>query len=453
MAATSLDEHSVGRVDVADGGDAVHWHPPPSLHRVDSPLTSIAAELVGDDLPVGLATYDGGYLGPPDPPAVVDVRSADALRHLVTAPGELGFARAYVSGDIEIRGDVFAVLDLRERMPRPRLAPRTWARAARLVGPGVLSRPAVPDEELKPSGRLHSLRRDRRSVSHHYDVSNEFYELVLGPAMTYSCALFTGEDTTLEQAQWSKLELVCSKLALRPGMTLLDVGCGWGSMARHAARHHGVDVVGVTISEEQAAWAREAVRREGLEDRVEIRLSDYRELGAERFEAISSIGMSEHVGDTDQLARYFRTLRNLLAPGGRLLNHAISRPPAKRSAIGPRSFVGRYVFPDGALVEVGRGITAMQEAGFEVRHMENLREHYARTLRCWVANLEENWDECVALVGPARARIWRLYMAGSAVGFEDSRILVNQVLAIHRGEGERFPARPDWDRAPVVRDL
>lgn len=418
------------------------------FHRSDSPLASLVASLLGDDLPVGFRTYDGGYLGPERPGAVVEVRSSDALRRLVTAPGELGFARAYVAGDIEITGDIFDVLDLREVMPSPRLTPSTWVKVLRVVGPYALRPLEAPPEELKPSGRMHSLRRDRRSVSHHYDVSNEFYETVLGPAMTYSCALFNEPDYTLEQAQWSKLELVSTKLGLRPGMRLLDVGCGWGSMVRHAARHHGVHAVGVTISAEQAAWAREAVEREGLSERVEIRLADYRELGAERFDAISSIGMSEHVGDTDQLAVYFATLHRLLDRGGRLLNHAISRPPGSTSTIGPRSFVGRYVFPDGALVEVGRAISAMQEAGFEVRHMENLREHYARTLRSWVANLEANWDECVVQVGEPRARIWRLYMAGSALGFEDARIAVNQILAVGRQPMVGFPARPDWSAAP-----
>ena len=421
-----------------------------STDRVDSPLTAIAESLLGSDLPVGIRTYDGGYLGPADPPAVLEVRSVDALRRLVTAPGELGFARAYVAGDIEITGDIFALLGLRTSLPRPKLSPGAWARALRIVGPSAFRPLEVPPEELKPAGRLHSLRRDRQSVSHHYDVSNDFYETVLGPAMTYSCALFTEPDCSLDRAQWSKLELVCSKLALRPGMRLLDVGCGWGSMVRHAARHHGVEALGVTISEEQARWARQRVADEGLSDLVEIRLADYRELGGETFDAISSIGMSEHVGDVDVLEQYYRSLANLLEPGGRLLNHAISRPPGGRAGIGPRSFVGRYVFPDGALVEVGQAISAMQSAGLEARHMENLREHYARTLRAWVDNLEANWELCVSQAGEARARIWRLYMAGSALGFEDARIAVNQVLAVHRGAGSNFPARPDWSPAPTA---
>ncbi|MEZ5239507.1 MAG: class I SAM-dependent methyltransferase [Microthrixaceae bacterium] len=412
--------------------------------RIDSPLVAVVESLLGDRLPVAVATYDGGYLGPADPPATVEVRSADALRRLLTAPGELGFARAYVSGDITIEGDIYAVLGLRDRMPSPRLGPQEWMNLLRILGTTGMRPLRPPAEEHRPSGRLHSLRRDRAAVSHHYDVSNDFYELVLGPAMTYSCALFSEPDYTLERAQAAKLELVCQKLALGPGMRMLDVGCGWGSMVMHAAAHHGVEALGVTISSEQADWARGAVLRAGLEDRVEIRLCDYRELRGERFDAISSIGMSEHVG-ASQMDRYFSTLAGLVEPGGRVLNHAISRPPGSPPAIGRRSFVGRYVFPDGELVEVGQVITAMQEAGLEAVHMENLREHYALTLREWVSNLESNWDRCAELAGEARARIWRLYMAGSALGFEEGRIAVNQVLGVPAGSTGVLPRRPDWD--------
>jgi cyclopropane-fatty-acyl-phospholipid synthase len=400
--------------------------------RVDSPLIRVAASLLGDDLPVALVTYDGGYLGPAEPRATIEVRSPNALRRLVTAPGELGFARAFVAGDLEISGDIYSALELRDQLPSPRLGMREWVMAARLVGFSGLRPLAPPPEELRPNGRLHSMRRDRRSISHHYDVGNEFYERVLGPAMTYSCAVFAEPDHRLEQAQAAKLELVSNKLALRPGKRLLDIGCGWGSMVRHAARHHGVRAVGVTISAEQAEWAREAVEREGLSDRVEIRLSDYREVCDGPYDAISSIGMSEHVG-SEKLDTYFRKLATLVAPGGRVLNHAISRPPGSVESIGSRTFIGRYVFPDGALMEVGRLISAMQTAGLETVHMESLRAHYALTLREWVANLEKNWDECVGCVGIARARIWRLYMAGSAMGFEAGRIGVNQALAVPAG--------------------
>jgi cyclopropane-fatty-acyl-phospholipid synthase len=408
------------------------------------------ASLLGEDLPVALVTYDGGYLGPAEPRATIEVRSPDALRRLVTAPGELGFARAYVAGDLEISGDVYSALELRDQLPSPRLGLREWVMAARMVGFSGVRPLTPPPEELRPSGRLHSLARDRRSVSHHYDVGNGFYERVLGPAMTYSCAFFAEPDHSLEQAQAAKLELVANKLALRPGMRLLDIGCGWGSMVRHAARHHGVSAVGVTISAEQADWAREAVDREGLSDRVEIRLADYREVLDGPYDAISSIGMSEHVG-SEQLETYFRKLVALVAPGGRVLNHAISRPPGSPASIGSRTFIGRYVFPDGALIEVGQLISAMQAAGLETVHMESLREHYALTLREWVANLEQNWDDCVGHVGPARARIWRLYMAGSAMGFEAGRIGVNQVLAVTAGSrGARRHSSGRWGHPEML---
>lgn len=414
--------------------------------RVDSPLIGIVASLLGDDLPVALSTYDGGYLGPADPPATIEVRSPDALRRLVTAPGELGFARAYVAGEIAIEGDIYAALELRDQMPSPRLGPREWITALRLVGASGLRPLPLPPEELRPRGRLHSIKRDCRSVSHHYDVGNDFYERVLGPAMTYSCALFAEPDYSLEQAQSAKHELISAKLALEPGMRLLDIGCGWGSMVRHAARHHGVHAVGVTISREQAEWARREVEREGLADRVEIRLADYREVRDGPYDAISSVGMSEHVGE-ENLATYFGVIARLIGDHGRVLNHAISRPPGSPAGIANRTFVGRYVFPDGALIEVGRLISAMQSAGLEAVHMENLREHYALTLREWVANLEANWDECVDLAGLGRARIWRLYMAGSALGFEAGRIAVNQVLAVPAGGRSSLPARPDWPLA------
>ena len=225
-------------------------------------------------------------------------------------------------------------------------------------------------------------------ISHHYDVGNDFYRLVLGPSMTYSCARFVTEDATLEEAQAAKHELICRKLGLdqRPGARLLDVGCGWGSMAIHAARHHGATVIGVALSREQVDEARRRVEQAGLADQVEIRLQDYRDLRGEQFDAISSIGMFEHVG-TGQMTQYFETLRRLLAPTGRLLNHAISKPGG--SILGGRTFVGRYVFPDGELLDVAEVVRAMQRTGFEVRDVESLREHYSRTLHHWVANLED----------------------------------------------------------------
>jgi cyclopropane-fatty-acyl-phospholipid synthase len=301
-------------------------------------------------------------------------------------------------------------------------------RAARRLG--LLGRPlSPPPQEIRPHGRLHSKQRDAVAVSHHYDVGNDFYRLVLGEAMTYSCARFVEPTDTLEQAQAAKHELVCRKLGLheRSGMRLLDVGCGWGSMAMHAAREHGAHVVGITISRAQADDARDRIRAAGLEHAIEIRLQDYRDLRGEAFDAISSIGMFEHVG-ARRMADYFATLHALLVPRGRLLNHAISSVGGSR--LGPRSFIGRYVFPDGELIDVGDAALAMEAAGFEVRDVEGLREHYALTLRHWVANLQANWQAAVELVGEGRARVWLLYMAASAVGFEDGGIGIHQTLGV-----------------------
>ncbi|CAN5455682.1 hypothetical protein BH18ACT1_BH18ACT1_04560 [soil metagenome] len=352
---------------------------------------------------------------------------------------------------------MFDLLALRDRLPNPKLTPSQWANAARLLAGGGLRRPAPPPEEARPRGRLHSRRRDAATVSHHYDVSNAFYRLILGPSMTYSCAVYPFDGADLETAQEAKAELVCRKLGLRPGVRLLDVGCGWGSLVLHAARHFGVQAVGVTLSTEQAALAERRVRAAGLSGSVEIRVQDYRDVHDGPFDAISSIGMFEHVG-RGQAERYFRHLRTLLAQGGRLLNHAITRAPSRHTRIAPRTFVGRYVFPDGELLEVGDTVSLLQEAGLEARHVESLREHYGRTLRAWVANLERNWDEAVAEVGAGRARVWRLYMAGSALGFEAGRTSVHQILAVEPAAAgaSRMPLRPDWEGsfigAPSSRD-
>jgi cyclopropane-fatty-acyl-phospholipid synthase len=401
---------------------------------VAAALAPLVSTLVGPGTPVRITFWDGSGLGPTDGIGALEVRSPDALRRLLWAPGELGVSRAFVAGDIAVEGDLYALLrTLHSAAPRDlrsvgwRSLPAALAAARRL---GVLGLPpAPPPEECRPAGRIHSLGRDAEVISHHYDVGNDFYRLVLGPRMTYSCARFTEASTSLEEAQDAKHELICRKLGLdrRPGLRLLDVGCGWGSMALHAARHHDAQVVGVALSAEQVARARERVEEAGLSDRVEIRLQDYRRLGGEQFDAISSIGMFEHVG-ASSMATYFETLRALLVPAGRLLNHAISKPGG--SALGGRTFIGRYVFPDGELIDVSVVLAAMQRAGFEVRDVESLREHYSRTLHAWVANLQEHWEEAVGLVGRARANIWLLYMAASANGFDDGGLAIHQVLGV-----------------------
>jgi len=416
-------------------------------------VAQVVAGLLGADLPVALRAYDGSRVGPDPAPATIVLRSPDALRRIVTAPGELGLSRAYVSGDLDLEGDTFAVLDLRHQLEGLDVGWRQVLELLRVVGLNGLRPLPAPEEEARPRGWLHSRQRDAAGISHHYDVGNEFYELLLGPSMTYSCGVWTDPmgppPEGLEQAQFAKYELISRKLALEPGMRLLDVGCGWGGMVRHAARHHGVRAVGITISVEQARWARAAVEREGLSDRVEIRVQDYRDVRDGPFDAISSIGMFEHVGRS-RLRSYLRQLHRLLLPEGRLLNHAISRPPGEGERIDPNGFMGRYVFPDGELIEVGAVVTAMQQNGLEVRHVESLREHYALTLRSWLANLEHDWDRAVELVGAPRARIWRLYLAGSAVYFEDGLISINQVLAVKPNGGRSgLRLRPDWEAAPL----
>ncbi|MEU6391262.1 cyclopropane-fatty-acyl-phospholipid synthase family protein [Streptomyces sp. NPDC046939] len=410
-------------------------------------LKNIAEQLLGSELPVRLRAWDGSEAGPPGAPVLV-VRSRRALRRLLWKPGELGLARAWVAGELDVEGDLYAALDhlaelIWERDPDADGERRSAVQAlrdpkvraalkdlAKLAGP--LPAPAPPAEETRRKGRLHLHTKgsDKRAISHHYDVGNDFYELVLGPSMVYSCAYWESPGATLESAQGDKLSLVARKLDLKPGMRLLDVGCGWGSMAIHAAREHGVSVVGITLSQEQAAYARKRVADEGLTDRVEIRVQDYRDVRDGPYDAISSIGMAEHVGSARYL-EYASDLYALLKPGGRLLNHQIARRPQQdETAYEVDEFIDAYVFPDGELAPVGTTTALLERAGFEVRDLEAIREHYALTLRQWVRNLEARWSEALKTVSPGRARVWRLYMAASALSFERNRIGVNQILAV-----------------------
>jgi cyclopropane-fatty-acyl-phospholipid synthase len=407
------------------------------MATVAEAMKPLIANLLGESPPVTIECWDGSTLGRTDTPNKLRLLSPVALRRFVWAPNELGLARAYVAGDIDIEGDIFSILALRDLIAPPnedtslnarRRDRMELLRVARRLG--ALGRPPKPPQpEVRLRGPLHSKSRDRSAVSHHYNVSNDFYRLMLGPTMTYSCAYYERDGASLEEAQEAKYELICRKLGLQPGMRLLDVGCGWGGMVMHAARHHDVTAVGITIASEQAEYAEKRVAQEGLADRIEIRLQDYREVDDGPFDAISSIGMFEHVG-LSQLGRYFSMLESLLNERGRLLNHAISRPDPSRAGFAKNSFISRYVFPDGELQEVGGVVTAMHKHGLEVRDVESLREHYARTLRMWVANLERDWDRAVELVGQPRARIWRLYTAGSALSFEAGRINVHQVLGV-----------------------
>ena len=410
-------------------------------------LRPVVDAALGTEVPVRIDCWDGSSTGPADAPVAVRFTSRRALRRLVWAPNELGFARAYVSGDVEIEGDLLDALTRFDALADPERGPGVHvgrdtvaavARAAlRLGALGLPPRP--PAEEIRLSGRRHGQGRDAKAVSHHYDVGNDFYALVLGPSMVYSCAYFEetpGAAYALEDAQRAKLDLVARKLGLRPGLRVLDVGCGWGSFVLHAAKAYGVTAVGVTLSQEQAAFARAAVEAQGLGDRVEIRVQDYRDVPDGPYDAIASIGMAEHVGRS-QLSTYAAHLHSLLAPGGRLLNHAISRRPGPPGdPKGDRtSFIDRYVFPDGELHPLATTVDVLESAGFEVRDVESLREHYVDTLRAWVGNLEASWDEAVRLSSAGRARVWRLYMAGSALGFRSNRLGVNQVLAVKPGPG------------------
>jgi cyclopropane-fatty-acyl-phospholipid synthase len=346
------------------------------------------------------------------------VRSPRAAAHVLRAPGQLGLGRAYVSGEIEV-DDIEAVIALLDGWQPPSLDGADKralllgaARAAGLTRP-----PRRPEAELRPSGRRHSKERDARAVRHHYDVSNEFFELFLGPTMVYSCAIFSRGATTLEQAQEEKLETVARKLGLKQGDRVLDVGCGWGGFPLWAATEHGASVLGITLSPPQAEMARQRAEEAGVADRVEIRVMDYRDLAGsgERFDAIASIGMVEHVGAA-QIEVYARTLAGLLEPGGRLLNHGITRLRHDDAEAG--AFSERYVFPDAAPLHLSRNLLALERAGFVTHHVEDFAPDYAETLRHWARNLDDNLDEAIRLAGPERVRVWRLYLRAARNGFE-----------------------------------
>jgi cyclopropane-fatty-acyl-phospholipid synthase len=379
--------------------------------------------------PFTIAFWDGSQLsstnGATGP--TFTLRSPRAIAHVVRAPGQLGIGRAYVSGDLEV-DDLDALVDdvLGNWTPPPldATAKRRLGVAA-LRATGVMKPPDPPAAELTPRGRRHSLGRDRRSVRHHYDVSNQFFALFLDESMTYSCGLFEGDDErTLEQAQEAKLELVCRKLALKEGDRVLDVGCGWGSFALHAAGRHGAHVTGITLSEPQARLARLRAAEAGLGDRIDIRVTDYRELGAERFDAIASIGMVEHVGSS-QIDAYAATLARLLEPGGILLNHGIGRLRHGEPEAG--AFSERFVFPDAAPLHLSRVQLALEAAGLETLHVEGLRDDYVRTLTHWLQRLEARLPEAERLATAERVRVWRVYLRAARSGFKTGFTSVFQV--------------------------
>ena len=404
-------------------------------------------------LPVRFTAYDGSSAGPGDTRLGLDLLTPRGTTYLATAPGDLGFARAYVSGDLHAHGvhpgDPYELLKALAATDLRRPPARTLIGIVRSLGVEHLKPIAPPPQEALPrwrriaEGLRHSRSRDAEAIRHHYDVSNAFYALVLGPSMTYTCACYPDAAATLEQAQENKYRLVFEKLRLRPGDRLLDVGCGWGGMVRYAARR-GVRVVGVTLSQKQAQWGKAMLAEDGLADLAEIRHADYRDVGEDGFDAVSSIGLTEHIGVANYPS-YFRFLKSKLRPGGLLLNHCITRP-ANDQPPAAGGFIDRYVFPDGELTGSGRIITEIQDSGLEVVHEENLRRHYALTLRDWCANLVEHWDEAVAEVGLATAKVWGLYMAGSRLGFETNIVQLHQVLAVKTdgGDADGLPLRPWW---------
>lgn len=418
-------------------------------------LAEVLEILAGGRLPLRITAYDGSSAGPLDAPFGLDLKSPRGTTYLATGRGDLGLARAYIAGDLDIHGvhpgDPYELLKaLADSLVFERPPARMMVDIIRSIGVEHLRPIAPPPQEAAArwrrvtDGLRHSKARDAEAIHHHYDVSNTFYEWVLGPSMTYTCACYPRLDASLNEAQENKYRLVFDKLRLKEGDRLLDVGCGWGGMVRYAARR-GVRATGVTLSSEQTEWARRAIADEGLSDLAEVRYGDYRDIKETGFDAVSSIGLLEHIG-VRNYPSYFRFLHSRLRTGGLLLNHCITRPE-NRTKAAATGFIDRYVFPDGELTGSGRIITEAQDAGFEVLHEENLRSHYAMTLRDWCANLVEHWDEAVAEVGLPTAKVWGLYMAGSRLGFESNGIQLHQVLMAKpgtRGDGDELPLRPWW---------
>ena len=390
--------------------------------------------------PPAMRSWQGETWGPPDAATTIVLRHPGSLRATLFPPSDLTAGEAYVFDDIDIEGEMFGLLRWASQLDALRSSPRAvgnLVRKLRLLPNENRRRPAA-----RPSrrGRLHSLRRDSEAVRHHYDTGNDFFELFLDPLMVYSCAYFLDPDESLEAAQERKLDMICRKLQLQPGQRLLDVGCGWGALARHAASNYGVQVLGVTLSPEQAAEAKLRNLQEGLGDRVKIRVQDYRDVSGE-FDAISSVGMFEHVG-AGMLETYFAKLHDLLTPGGVVLNHGITtRHRTRRLERHKPSFVNTYVFPDGELLPIETSVRIAEKVGFEARDIESLRQNYAITLRHWVHNLEDNYKKAVAAANEATYRIWRMYMAGSVTAFELGAISVYQVIYTKRDTPWSFGRR------------
>ena len=398
-------------------------------------LAAAVEPLIGGELPIRLIAWDGSIAGPAGAP-VVWLRSAAALRRMLWHPGELGVAQAYVCGDLDVDGDLGSALAhvwsqiaqgrLRAIRPSPGSLARLCAVAARL---GALGGPLPPPAtQARVAGRRHSLSRDRAAIRHHYDLSNAFYRLILDPSMAYSCAYWepARPGITLEHAQRDKLDRICRKLGLdeRPGMRLLDVGCGWGSLSLHAAERYGARVLGITLSAEQKAYIESALIERGLGDRVEIRVQDYRTVTNGSFDAAASIEMGEHVG-RQNYPTYTRILHNCVRPGARVLIQQMSR---RGSLPGGGPFIESFIAPDMHMRPLGQTIALLEEAGLSTIEVEAMREHYVHTVDSWIFNLETRWDKAVALIGEEAARVWRLYLAGGRLAFAQGRMGVDQIL-------------------------
>ncbi len=422
----------------------------PTTEGVAGRLAEALAPFIGGSLPVLLRAWDGSEAGDPHGP-VVELRSVDAVRRLLWHPGELGAAQAYVTGELDVPTEGGWDLDAalthaftvgRDRgLSGGRPSPTAIVHAVRTaVGLGALGRPpAPPASQAQIRGRLHSPLRDRRSISHHYDLSNEFYSLILERSMAYSSGYHATPDVSLEEAQDAKLSMVCTKLGLEPGSTLLDVGCGWGSMSLHAAEHFGAQVVGVTIAAEQKKFIDARIAERGLQDRVEIRLQDYREVPErDHFDAVSSIEMGEHVGEKNY-PTYAEVLRRSVKPGGRVLVQQMSRA-GKWPGGGP--FIESFIAPDMYMRPVGETVAYLERGGLEVRDVHALREHYVLTVAGWLERFEANVERLTELVGEEVVRVWRLYLVGGAMAFRDGRMGVDQILMVRPGAAHSLP----WTR-------
>ncbi|WP_099022123.1 SAM-dependent methyltransferase [Mycolicibacterium palauense] len=401
-------------------------------------LADLLREVTGGPLPVRVRTWDGTEAGPRDAPVVV-IRNRRALRRLLWEPGELGLARAYVSGDIEVDGDLAdgfrrawqAARTRTHTRVRPSVAARARMAVAALRLGALGAPPPAPVAEARLSGRRHTRTRDRAAIAHHYDLSNAFYELLLDEHMAYSCGYFQTPDQPLHEAQTAKLDLICTKLGLKPGMRLLDVGCGWGSLLLHAAEHYGVHATGITLSSEQRDFIAIRVTERGLGDSVEVRLQDYRDFGqtpeaAGGFDAVASIEMGEHVGEA-QYPAYAQIMHRALKPSGRLLLQQMSR--RADAAPGGGAFIERYIAPDMHMRPLWQSVRYLQDADFEVLGVEAMREHYVRTVDRWLDTFDTHYDQFVALQGEETARVWRLYLVGGRLAFEEGRMGVDQILA------------------------